>query len=88
MRIAVADDELDTREFLAKVLAHLGYDVPAEEPAPEDTPAAEVSAEQAPAAADSTPAAAPAEPGEVKPVDKSKMTIEQMIAYCREHDSK
>lgn len=28
LRIAVADDELDTREFLAKVLAHLGYDVP------------------------------------------------------------
>ncbi|MEX0704081.1 MAG: response regulator [Planctomycetales bacterium] len=27
LRIAIADDELDMREFLAKVLAHLGHDV-------------------------------------------------------------
>jgi hypothetical protein len=40
---------------------------------------------EAPAAA---PAATPTASGEIKPVDKSKMTIEQIIAYCREHDSK
>jgi hypothetical protein len=52
------------------------------------TPQAEPEAaqEEAPAPAPAK-AAAPAA-GEVKRVDKSKMTIDQMIAYCREHDAK
>jgi hypothetical protein len=33
-------------------------------------------------------AAAPSASGEVKRVDKSKMSIDDMIAYCREHDAK
>ncbi len=45
--------------------------------------AAELVAESAPAAAAPTAKAT----GEIKPVDKSKMTVEQMVAYCREHDS-
>jgi hypothetical protein len=48
----------------------------------------EATTEAAPAAP--APVAAPSSGGaaEIKPVDKSKMTIDQMVAYCREHDSK
>lgn len=53
-------------------------------PAAEAEEAAELVAESAPAAAAPTAKAT----GEIKPVDKSKMTVEQMVAYCREHDSK
>jgi hypothetical protein len=54
---------------------------PAKAPA-EPEPAEEEAPAPAPAKA-STPAA-----GEVKPVDKSKMSIYEMLAYCREHDAK
>jgi hypothetical protein len=59
------------------------------------SPAAAAPAEQTAEsdAAEPAPVTAPAsvtktESGDIKPVDKSKMTIDQMIAYCREHDSK
>lgn len=46
-----------------------------------ETPVAK--ATPAKAAASGAPAT-----GEVRPVDKSKMSIDDMIAYCREHDAK
>ena len=48
-------------------------------------PAAEEEAEAAPAAAPAKAKAVPAKSAER--VDKSKMTIDQMIAWCREHDT-
>jgi hypothetical protein len=50
-------------------------------------PAAEVEAAE-PAPVTAPASAANSESGEIKPVDKSKMTIDQMVAYCREHDLK
>jgi hypothetical protein len=58
-----------------------------EQPPAASPKAAEPEAAEEPAAESAAPAAAPAATGEIKRVDKSKMTIEQMIAYCREHDA-
>jgi hypothetical protein len=54
-----------------------------------DAPVASA-AEEAPAETAPAPVAAVSSGGttEIKPVDKSKMTIDEMVAYCREHDSK
>jgi hypothetical protein len=57
---------------------------------------AKTSAEEAPAEPESPAAAPVAKPepaaapssGEIKRVDKSKMSIADMLAYCREHDAK
>lgn len=57
---------------------------PQPEQAPVVTPAVEKVSE-----VKVTPAAAPAPAsGKVKRVDKSKMSIDEIIAYCREHDAK
>jgi hypothetical protein len=53
---------------------------PTQAAAPAETPAAPT--KPAPA-----PAAAPAPAGEVQRVDKSGMSVDQMVAYCREHDA-
>jgi hypothetical protein len=62
-----------------------------------ETPEAKAPAEEAPAAAEeaappkpAAEAAAPAKAatGETKRVDRSKMSVAEMIAYCREHDAK
>ncbi|WP_145057830.1 hypothetical protein [Adhaeretor mobilis] len=53
---------------------------PRDEVAPEDSPAAEeVVEEAAPAASEETSSGGP--------VDKSSMSIDDMLAYCREHDA-
>lgn len=49
------------------------------------TPAAPKAEKPKPAPAAEKPAAAAG--GKIRPVDKSGMTIDQMIAYCREHDA-
>jgi hypothetical protein len=49
------------------------------------TPAAPKAEKPKPAPAAEKPAAVAG--GKIRPVDKSNMTIEQMIAYCREHDA-
>lgn len=48
------------------------------------TPAEPKAEKPKPAPAAPKPAAAD---GKIRPVDKSTMTIDQMIAYCREHDA-
>jgi hypothetical protein len=62
----------------------------AAKPASIESPAETPVEEQPVAAAPVAKSAAPAEPasGEIKRVDKSKMSIEEMLAYCREHDAK
>jgi hypothetical protein len=50
------------------------------------TPAAPKAEKPKPAPAAEKPAAAAAG-GKIRPVDKSTMTIEQILAYCREHDA-
>jgi len=52
----------------------------------EEAPAEVEDAVESAPVAKSAPAAAAA-PGEVKPVDKSKMSIDDMVAYCRERDA-
>jgi hypothetical protein len=56
------------------------------------TPAAAAAPAPQPLAAETAPPAAPAPPaassGEVKPVDKSSLSVDEMIAYCRSHDAK
>jgi pyruvate/2-oxoglutarate dehydrogenase complex dihydrolipoamide acyltransferase (E2) component len=53
-------------------------------PAAAAAPAEPKAEKPKPAPAAAKPAAAD---GKIRPVDKSNMTIEQMIAYCREHDA-
>ncbi|MBA4106725.1 MAG: hypothetical protein C0485_13295 [Pirellula sp.] len=53
-------------------------------PAAAATPAEPKAEKPKPAPAAPKPAAAD---GKIRPVDKSTMTIDQMIAYCREHDA-
>jgi pyruvate/2-oxoglutarate dehydrogenase complex dihydrolipoamide acyltransferase (E2) component len=54
-------------------------------------PAAAAAAPAEPKAAKPKPAPAAAKPaaadGKIRPVDKSSMTIDQILAYCREHDA-
>jgi hypothetical protein len=52
-------------------------------------PAAEETAKAAPAVEKTPAAAAPAaKAASGETVDKSKMTIDEMIAWCRQHDTK
>jgi hypothetical protein len=57
---------------------------PAKQIEPEEEPAAEAKP-QATAAPSAKPEAGP---GEIERVDKSGMSIDQMVAYCRAHDGK
>jgi hypothetical protein len=78
--------KMSVAEMLA---AARGGGAPAAKPGPATAipaePAAEEEVAEPPA---ESPAPAAAATGDVRPVDKSKMTIDQMIAYCREHDAK
>jgi hypothetical protein len=85
-----AKGKMSVAEMLAAArAADAGGGAAVKAPAEEATPTA---AEEAPAAPPK-PAAevtAPAKPaaGEIKRVDRSKMSVAEMIAYCREHDAK
>jgi len=78
--------KMSVADMLAAARAGGAGTEPAAKPAAEESAIEEEAAAEAPAAK-AAPAASAAS-GDIKPVDKSKMTIEQMVAYCREHDSK
>lgn len=82
--------KMSVAEMLAA--ARAGGAAGAAKSAPTQPAADEAPAEQGPIAAapvaKAEAAAAPPSGGEIKRVDKSKMSIADMLAYCREHDAK
>jgi hypothetical protein len=82
-----AGGKLSTADILAAARGNGGS--PAAEPSPSEAEAPAVAPPTAEAVSPAASAApAPSSSGGVVRVDKSGMTVEQMIAYCREHDGK